>query len=144
MGWIPFKRNKAELENPAHYHGLIIRKHANEDKSLKGIEILQPVDKYQIPANYVAKAVEEGWMFYPDGSTVVHRPGGNPKNKWSVTHTFVHAPTIGIHTLSGDVRFKVVQQPDKWGFNEDERDEHGDFYATTNSEVRWFYLVERV
>lgn len=144
MGWSPFNRRKLIQEDPKKYRGLLIRKHVPEEDGRPRIELLEPSDYYHIPTSYVEKAVQEGWMSYPDGYQVVHRPGGNKTSKWSASHTFVHAPTIAIHTITGEERFKVAQQPDKWGYNEDERDDDGDFVGTPDSHVHWFYLVERL
>lgn len=146
MGWVPFKRKEPVVpaDKPV-YIGMVMRKHANPDKSYKGLEIINLDHGYfTVPTSTLQLGLQEGWITLPDGSSVVHRPGGNKINKWATTHTFLHTPTMAYHTLDGPVLFKVVHQPDKYGADEANRDADGDFVEDQTARVDWFYLIERV
>jgi hypothetical protein len=55
----------------------------------------------------------EGWLSTA-GARVVVRPAGPAENPTLLNHTFTHYDTLTIHTLDGDVEFKVTHQPDKY------------------------------
>lgn len=88
-------------------------------------------ERCDVSMRYVEAAESEGWMRL-EGKRVVHRSGGPKKNPWRVTHTFVHADAIVIDTVDGEVRYRVVENPDKWP---DEKNEETGF----GGEVRWYY-----
>jgi hypothetical protein len=90
----------------------------------------EPPKTCAVSTGFVADGREEGWIEV-EGEELVHRPGGPAQNPWSVTHTFVHLQAIVLKTVDGDVRYRVVRQPDKDG-------EAGD----PEAEVRWFYDLE--
>lgn len=86
----------------------------------------------RVPASFVTKGMREGWLEL-EGYRVVHRPGGPPDDPWRVTHTFVQGDTLVLHTVDGDVRYRVVESPDKWPAEKNENDEG------FGGEVRWFF-----
>ena len=88
-----------------------------------------------VSTSFVQNARAEGWMTV-EGEQVVHRPGGPPEQPWRVTHTFVHADALVLHTVDGDVRYTVTQQPDKWPAEKNDRDEG------FGGDVRWFYELK--
>lgn len=93
-------------------------------------------DKDSISMAFVSKAQAEGWVSL-EGERVVHRPGGPPEAPWRVTHSFVQADAIVFHLFDGDVRYRVVENPDKWPDEKNHRDEG------FGGEVRWYYEIER-
>lgn len=61
-----------------------------------------------------------------------YKHGGPPENPLAVTHTFIHADSITFHTLEGDVKYRVLHNPDKYP----DPTEHG------SHRVDWFYILE--
>ncbi|HEY4612511.1 MAG TPA: hypothetical protein VII11_05975, partial [Bacteroidota bacterium] len=64
-----------------------------------------------VSTSFVNKGVAEGFITL-EGREVVHRPGGPVDDPWRVTHTFVQADAVVFHFMDGDVRYRVVNQPD--------------------------------
>jgi len=91
--------------------------------------------KTALNTGFVNKAVSEGWAEL-ENRRVVHRPGGPEDDPWRVTHTFVQADSIVFHFLDGDVKYNVVDNPDKWPVNKN------DFDEGFGGNVRWFYVAE--
>ena len=87
---------------------------------------------------FVDRGVFEGWITR-EGERVVHRPGGPAEKPYAVTHTFVHADALVFHMVDGDVRYRVVEQPDKYHSGPEGTDAPGD----PTAEVRHFYTLER-
>lgn len=83
-----------------------------------------------IPTSWVSRGVDEGWISVENPTHVV-KPAGPPASPWRDQHVFVHCTEIVIHCIEGDVRYRVVHQPDKY------QDEDG-------WRVDWFYLAELV
>ncbi len=105
----------------------------HEPWPLAGMEIEgKPPREAIIPTSWVEKRLAEGLVTL-EGDRVVHRPGGPQESPWRVTHTFRHADTIVLHCASGDVRYRVVENPDKWPAEKNARDEG------FGGDVRWFY-----
>jgi hypothetical protein len=103
---------------------------------LAGIEIVgKPPKETYVPNTWVNKAAAEGWLTL-EGEQMVHRPGGPPEEPWRVTHTFRHADALVLHTADGDVRYKVVENPDKWPNTKNDKDEG------FGGEVRWVYRLK--
>lgn len=121
------------------YGSLMLRKHADDAKNYAGIEILSTDGAYTIPTSTVKRGVEEGWITYPDGYSVVHRPGGNRLDPWKVTHTFTHTPALCFHTIDGPVQFRVTHQPDKYV---DGRPTTDDDVERSDAYVDWYYRAE--
>lgn len=94
-----------------------------------------------VPTSFVTAGVSEGWVELV-GSKPVHRPGGAPGNEWSVTHTFVHAKSVVLKTADGDVRYRVVHQPDKYATSGDDDPVTDDVYEAGDTRVDWFYGLE--
>lgn len=95
-----------------------------------------------LPTTFVSKRKADGVLTL-DGERVVHRPGGPPEDLWRVTHTFVHADAIVLHTVDGDVRYRVTHQPDKYVDGGADQDAVTDeLYAAGETRVDWFYGVE--
>lgn len=91
--------------------------------------------KTSLNTGFVTKAVADGYAEL-ENRTVIHRPGGPEDDPWRVTHTFVHADAITFHFADGDVRYRVVENPDKFP------EAKNDFGEGFGGEVRWFYVVE--
>jgi hypothetical protein len=91
----------------------------------------------KLPTSWVIKGQAEGYVEL-DNPRMVFRPGGPKEEPWRVTHTFTHADSITLHTIDGDVVYRVVEQPDKWPAEKNDLDEG------FGGEVRWFYLVKLV
>lgn len=89
----------------------------------------------RIPTSFVDRGIAEGWLEL-EGSRVVHRPGGPPEQPWRVTHTFMHGDAIVLKTVDGDVRYAIVENPDKWPATKNDADEG------FGGEVRWVYDVK--
>lgn len=129
---------------------------------LAGIEIVDflgkpttPPDVCRVSTALVDKGRAEGWIELV-GENVVHRPGGPPDDLYRVTHTFKQADKIVFKTMSGEARYDVTHQPDKYvDTNEygpldreptpkptakadavEVTDEH---YAAGHTRVDWFY-----
>lgn len=86
---------------------------------------------------FVSKAVSEGWAEL-EGRTVVHRPGGPEDDPWRVTHTFVQADAIVFHLVDGDVRYNIVENPDKFP------ESKNDFDEGFGGDVKHFFVLELV
>lgn len=89
----------------------------------------------RVPTSTVARGQAEGWLTLED-ATMVHRPGGPAGDPWRVTHSFQHGSAVVFHTVDGDVRYRIVENPDKWPAEKD-----GDLGF--GGDVRWFYDLER-
>lgn len=92
-------------------------------------------NKTALNSGFVTKAVAEGFAEL-ENRRVVHRPGGPEDDPWRVTHTFVQADAIILHLADGDVRYRVVENPDKYP------DSKNDFDEGFGGEVKHFYLLE--
>lgn len=136
---------------------------AVEPWPLAGVEIVGNVPTFTaVPTSWVGKAKAEGWLTL-EGERVEHRPGGPADNVWGTTHTFIHADAIVIHTVGGDVRFKVAKNPDKFADdslveNDGRKTEDGlkvvpnsfdalepvtpELYEAGQTRVDWFYELE--
>jgi hypothetical protein len=137
---------------------------AVEPWPLAGVKIVGDTPRStRVPTTWVAKAKAEGWLTL-EGEDIVHRPGGSAENRWGTTHTFVHADAVVLHTLDGDVRYKVVHQPDKYADNstvenDGKKGEDGLVHGTENTlssetkvtdehylngetRIDWFYGLE--
>lgn len=105
---------------------------------LAGIAIEgKPPKVTSISTTVVDRGVAEGWITR-EGERREHRPGGPAEKPWAVTHTFVHADTLVIHTVDGDVRYRVTGQPDKYHDGPAGTDAVGD----PTAEVRHFYALK--
>lgn len=90
----------------------------------------------------VDRGVAEGWIAR-ENEQVVHRPGGPPGRLWAVTHTFVHCDALVLKTLDGDVRYRVLRQPDKYVDEAPDSEQvTPEIYAAGTTRVDWFYDVE--
>ena len=87
-----------------------------------------------VATSFVTKGQAEGWLTV-ENPRMIHRPGGPNEEPWRITHTFQHADAVVLHTVDGDVRYLVVDQPDKWPAEKNELDEGW------GGEVRWFYRL---
>lgn len=137
---------------------------AVEPWPLAGIEIVGDAPSYtHVGTSWVAKGKAEGWITL-EGEEIVHRPSGPSDNVWGApAHTFVQAEALIIHTVDGDVRYKVVHQPDKYAdnavyVNDGKKTENGlqytansysdetkvtdEHYANGQTRVDWFYGLE--
>ncbi len=115
----------------------------HEPWPLAGVEVLDAPEVCSVPTGWVNRAVAEGWATL-EGPRLATRPGGPAGDPLAVTHQFIHADHLVIHSVDGDVRYRVVGQPDKYvtGGGPDDQVTRED-YAAGNTEVRWFYALER-
>lgn len=102
---------------------------------LAGIQVVDAPKAADVNTSFVNAGVAEGWLTV-EGEEIVHRPGGPPQEPWRVTHTFRHGTALVLHTVDGDVRYRIVDNPDKWPEQKNSRDEG------FGGEVRWFYRVK--
>lgn len=100
-----------------------------------GLKIEEAPKRCEIPTSFVERGLVEGWLSIK-APRMVHRPGGPPEQPWAVTHTFRHGETLVLHAVDGDVRYTVVENPDKWPASKNDRDEG------FGGDVRWFYDVK--
>lgn len=117
---------------------------AAERWPLVGVQLIgEPRAAGNLPTSWVNRAKAEGWLSLVNARPV-HRPGGPAGNEWAVTHTFLHADAIVLHTVDGDVRYKVLHQPDKYAADgDDDTLVTGEVYAAGATRVDWFYGVKR-
>jgi hypothetical protein len=101
----------------------------------------------RISADYVARAVVEGWAEW-FGHRMEHKPGGPPEDPWLVTHTFHQADKIVFHVLlpdkgqwaegttlvKRDLVYSVVSQPGK----------HEDASEPSGWRIDWTFQLELV
>ena len=133
---------------PAVADGLRLRKVADRSAGgegphpLAGIRILDdPPPQSPSPSTTVVdNGVREGWIIR-EGERPVSRPAGPPHAPFADTHTFVHADALVFKTLDGDVRYRVVGQPDKYG-PDGEPVESYEGVDLSGCDVRWFYQLE--
>ena len=96
----------------------------------------------QTTLQWIRKRQAEG-LVVVEGERPEHRPGGPPDDLWRVTHTFIHIDALVLKTTDGDVRYRVVRQPDKYvAGGADEDLVTPDIYAAGETDVAWFYLLE--
>jgi len=112
----------------------------HEPWPLLGIQIDndKPPKKAILSTSYVAQARDEGWIEVR-GEKIVHKPAGPAANPWANTHTFVQLDAIILKTVDGDVRYRVVHNPDKY---DDETGEPTDNAGDPTTHVDWFYGLE--
>jgi hypothetical protein len=122
---------------------IVIRKHADRsgDPPASGVWPLAGVEVIEAPE--VTRAWAEGFVTL-ENPRMVRRPGGPPHDLERVTHEFLQADAIVIHGRDGDVRYRVVHQPDKYvADGDDDTPMTPEHYAVGNSRVDWFYGLER-
>jgi hypothetical protein len=126
---------------------------------LLGVRIENKPVRCRVPTTWVTKGIAGGWLTL-DGVELAHRPGGPASDKWRATHTFTHAQTLTLHTVDGDVVYRITHQPDKYAvthrtvINEAKNliEEHIDpempvtdeIYAAGDTRVDHFYDLELV
>jgi hypothetical protein len=93
-----------------------------------------PPPLVRAPMSWVTRGVNEGWIRRV-AEKIVERPGGNKEKPWRIKHTFVQCDYIIIKAMDGDVRYRVIGQPDKYHNGPEATDAISD----PNSEVRWYY-----
>lgn len=123
--------------------GLRLRKAADPDKD--GAVVLRFVgDPPPSPAPSTAvveTGLREGWISR-ENERPVARPGGPAHSPWAASHTFIHADALVFHTRDGDVRYRVVGQPDKYGPKGKPVDSYDGIKDLAACDVRWFYQLE--
>lgn len=116
-----------------------------------------PPPLVSLPTSLVDNGRAEGWIDV-EGERVVHRPGGPPNDLWRVTHTFRQYDALVFKTVDGDVRYRVIHNPDKYAVtgtetvNEDkgfyrevidpDAEVTDEVYAAGKTRVDWVYVVE--
>lgn len=112
-------------------------------KPLAGVRIEGETPKRTVvPMSWVQRGVAEGWLRL-EGERVQHRPGGPAEEPWRVTHTFLQADAIILACVGGDVRYRVIRQPDKYdGGPEIGTGEPTDVHADPETSVEWSYTLE--
>lgn len=110
---------------------------------LAGIEFVdKPPRKCRVPSSFISRGLSEGWI-ETEGLEPAHRPGGPPEDPWRVTHTFTHYDTITFKCIDGDVRYRVVRQPDKYAAGKPDNAKVTDeIYASGDTELSWFFDLE--
>jgi hypothetical protein len=102
----------------------------------------------RLPTSFVARGVAEGWIV-GEGHHPVMRPAGRADNPWAPTdaapqpHVFHHYDMLVLRTVDGDVRYRVVHQPDKYADpGDDDTPVTDDAYASGQTRVDHFYVLE--
>lgn len=118
---------------------------AHESWPLAGIQVVDAPDECTVGARWVTRGVAEGWIEL-EGARLVTRPAGPAHDPTASTHQFVHADALVIHSVDGDVRYRVTHQPDKYADHEEADDETpvtSEAYAAGGTRVDHFYGLER-
>lgn len=108
-----------------------------------------PPQRTAIDVGRVEAGMAEGWIERVGARPVV-RPAGAQQDIWTsgttgTPHTFIHADYIIFKTVDGDVRYRVVHQPDKYAADgDDETPVSPELYAAGETRVDWFYGLELV
>lgn len=106
---------------------------------LLGVSIEGEVpEETTVGTRFVDGGRSEGWISV-EGEKAVVRPAGPSERPYLKQHTFVHFDAITLHTLAGDVRYRVVRNPDKWHDGPEGTDVAGD----PTARVENFYTLER-
>lgn len=122
--------------------GLRLHKVADASGALAGVRIKGDPPPTPAPSTTVVdNGVREGWITR-EGERAVVRPAGPPGAPLSGTHTFVHADALVFRTLDGDVRYRVVGQPDKYGPDGEPAASYDGIDDLGACDVRWFYQLE--
>ncbi|MGE3795093.1 MAG: hypothetical protein AB7I38_14360 [Dehalococcoidia bacterium] len=114
-----------------------------EPYALAGLRIENdggPPTETTVGITFIDRGIAEGWLSV-QGETVVHRPGGPASNPHSLTHTFRHFQRIVLHTVDGDVTYRVVHQADKYALEGYEQPTDAQ-YAAGQTRVDWFVTLE--
>lgn len=91
----------------------------------------------RVGSSFVAKGISEGWI-EGEGEALVVRTAGPRENPFGPRpHAFRHFTYLTFKTVDGDVRYEVVENPDKWPAEKDGE-------AGFGGEVRDVYLLQRV
>lgn len=90
----------------------------HEPWPLAGITLEVAPERTTVTTQLVAQGISEGWLT-AEGQRPVVRPAGPTQDILASSHTgqphlFVHADRLVFHTLTGDVAYRVVHQPDKY------------------------------
>lgn len=116
---------------------------AAEPWPLLGVMIMgDPPQTCTVSTSWVTTGISEGWL-ESDGATPIVRPSGVTQDQWSgqqQPHLFLHIETLVIKTVDGDVRYRVVHQPDKYAEDgDDEMLVTPDMYEAGATRVDHFY-----
>lgn len=114
---------------------------------LLGMAVIgDPPAACNVSTAFVERGIAGGWIEL-EGEHIVHRPGGPADRQWKVTHTFTHADALVLKTVDGDVRYRVVHQPDKYAHHDSADDDTPvlpEDYAAGATRVDHFYGLELV
>lgn len=109
----------------------------------------QPIDPpqtWEVTQRLVLAARDEGWISM-EGSRIVYRPSGRtPDDVSNPPHVFVHADIVVVHLGSGDARYRVAHQPDKYADHDgadDTTQVTDQVYLAGDTRVDTFYVLER-
>lgn len=130
----------------------------HEPWPLAGIQLLEAPDYCELATSFVDAGAAEGWIEL-ENARLVRRPAGPAETPTRAWHVFMHADAITFKTTDGEVRYKVVHQPDKYaddrrpdekGYLDPLEDVLGDEepvtkerYAAGETRVDWFYGVQK-
>jgi hypothetical protein len=117
--------------------GLTIHKHKDGSVHLRGYHPSDPPpSEVRVSTKVVEGGISEGWLS-AEGSRTVVRPGGPPedKDRPDVSHIFRQADVLVFHTRAGDIRYKVVHNPDKYADHDDRTFEVKRFKADDDTPV---------
>lgn len=116
----------------------------HEPWPLAGVEFVgDPPKETTVSTGWVDAGRIDGWIVM-EGQRPVVRPGGPSEDPYRVDpdkgipHTFIHADTIVVKTVQGDVRYRVTRNPDKWHDGPEGTDAVGD----PNAVVEHYYTLE--
>lgn len=101
----------------------------------------------RVPTSWVSNGIAERWIEGVNGRPVV-RPAGPTPDVWNSSqtgapHLFMHYDALVLKTVDGDVRYRVVHQPDKYTDGDDPAEPAtAEAYAQGRTRVDWFYDLE--
>lgn len=116
----------------------------HEPWPLAGIRVEgDPPKHLRVPLSTVQQWRRES-LLTVEGARYVIRTGGPPEQPDQVLHHFLHADTLVLHTVDGNLRWRVVENPDKWPDEKTAAPDPG-FPAEDcgfGGEVRWYFDCE--
>ena len=96
-----------------------------------------PPQYVTIPSRYLQNARNEGWV-HVENERVAVKPKGPEEEPYKEVHVFNHIDAFTINAKSGDIRYVVTRQPDKYDVNDQPTEVAGD----PETYVVWDYQAE--
>lgn len=94
-----------------------------------------PPKRTSVSTNLVEQGIAEGWIEGEDEDLIVRSSGPRSRPFGPRPHAFLHFSALTFKTMDGEVRYKVVDNPDKWP-------EEKEGKAGFGGEVRHYYVLQ--